>query len=344
MKRAAILGVMALAACSDALEQDTTAGQMVAVVERSPSPVLRLISAEDLTVRTVIPLSDLPAGQPTSNGSVLLFSTGSNVIVFDFEKANVTTGRVIAVTATPGVARALAFQNASVAWATFDLLTPGPTFMLARINIATGDTATRSLPARPRGVAIAKGRVFVLLAAPDETNWLSVVDAATLAVVDSVPLTPAGGLAVTLGDDGFLYVVAGGSLTSSAGTGRLAIVDPSTATEVAVINGLGDPTGAAVQHPSGRLLVPSLQGILEVDPVRRSVTRGPGAGVMPSGDYVSGLVLDQRGRVYGIRDHCADPTADAGFVYVLSPPTAYSLLETIEVGTCPVGAAAVFTQ
>ena len=344
MKWVVSLGLIALAACSDALEQDTTAGQVVVVVERVPSPMLRLISAEDLTVRRVIPLSDLPAGPPTSNGSTLLFSTGSNVVVFDFGEENVTTGRVITVTTTPGVAGALAFQNASVAWATFDLLTPGPTFMLARINIATGDTATRSLPARPRGVAIAKGRVFVLLAAPDETNWLSVVDAATLAVVDSVPLTPVGGLAVTLGDDGFLYVVAGGSLTSSAGTGRLAIVDPGTATEVAVINGLGDPTGGAVQHPSGRLLVPSLQGILEVNTATRSVTRGPGSGVMPAGDFPGRLVLDQRGRVYAIRDHCADSGSPSGFTYVLSPPPAFALLETLTVGACPAGAAAVFTQ
>ena len=346
MKRVAVLGLMALAACSDALEQDTTAGQVVAVVERAPSAVVRLISAEDFSVRRVIPLSDLPSGTPTSNGSVLLLSTGSNVVVFNFEQANVMSGRSIAVTATPGVARALAFENASVAWATFDQSSLGNPhrYLIARINIATGDTATRALPALPRSVAIADGKVFVLLTAPDETSWLSVIDPATLELMDSVPLTPVGGLALTVGDDGFLYVIAGGPLTSSASKGRLAIVDPSARAEVAVINGLGDPTGAAVQHPSGRLLVPSLQGILEVNTSTRSVTRGPGSGVMAAGDFPVGLVLDQRGRVYGIRDHCPDPAAHSGFVYVLSPPPAFTLLHTIEVGTCPVGAAAVLTQ
>jgi hypothetical protein len=65
---------------------------------------------------------------------------------------------------------------------------------------------------------------------------------------------------------------------------------------------------------------------------------------MPGGDSPAGLVLDQRGRVYGIRDHCADPDARTGFVYVLSPPPAFTLVRTIEIGTCPVGAAAVLTQ
>ena len=171
---------------------------------------------------------------------------------------------------------------------------------------------------------------------------LSVLDAATVQIVDSIPLSPVGGLAVSVGGDGLLYVIAKGPASGSQG--RLAIVDPATRTEVAVINGLGDPTGAVVQHPSGRLLVPSLQGILEVDPARRSVTRGPGNGVMPSGDYVVAIVLDQRGRVYGIRDHCADPVGHAGLVYVLSPPPSFDLLETVSVGACPVGAAAVLAQ
>jgi hypothetical protein len=346
MQRVAILGLLALAACSDALEQDTTAGQVVVVVERSPSAVVRLISAEDFSVRRIIPLPGIPSGQAASSGSVLLLSTGSDIVVFDFEQPNLMAGRVIAVTSTPGVARALAFQNPSVAWATFDQSSLGDPnrYLLARIDVATGETATRALPALPRSVGIADDQVFVLLAAADETSWLAVIDPATLDVVDSVSLTPVGGLALTPGDDGFLYVIAGGPPTSNAGKGRLSIVDPRTRAEVAVINGLGDPTGAAVQHPSGRLLVPSLQGILEVNTATRTVTRGPGAGVMPGGDSPVALVLDQRGRVYGIRDHCFDVDAHSGFVYVLSPPPAFALVRTIEVGTCPVGGAAVLTQ
>jgi len=343
MKRAALLGVIALVACSDALEQTTTAGQVVAVVERAPAAVVRLVSAEDFSVRRVIPLSSEPSGQPTSNGSMLLLSIGSEVVVFDFTTPN-ASGRTITIASTPGVAGALVFQNPSVAWGTFDLSSVGSPnqYLVARFNVVTGDTATRPLPALPKDIAIADDFVFVLLATPDETNWITVIDAATLATVDSVALTPGGGLGLTVGDDEFLYVVARGPLTAS--TGRLAIVDPRIPAEVAVINGLGDPIGAAVQHPSGRLLVPSLQGILEVNPVTRSVTRGPGGGVMPEGDHPGALVLDQRGRVYGIGDRCSEPGAQTGLMYVLSPPPAFAVVKTVEVGACPVGGAAVLTQ
>ncbi len=345
MRRLAILCLTSLAACSDALEQDTTAGQVVAVVEQAPEALVRLISAENFSVKSTIPVTGVPSGQAAGRESVLLMSTGSNVIVFDFTQPNVTSGRVIPVTSTPGVEYALVFQDASVAWATFDRPSlPGPNrYIVARVNIITGDTATRSLPALPRSLAIANGAVFVLLVAPNAVSWLAVLDPATLQTIDSVPLTPLDGRAVTLGDDDLLYVIANGP-PASMGMGRLAIVDPGPREEVAVINGLGDPTGAAVPHPSGRLLVPSLQGILEVNPATRSVTRGPNAGVMPSGDYVVALVLDQRGRVYGIRDHCGDPAGHPGAVYVLAPPPGFDELETVAVGTCPVGAAAVFTQ
>ena len=346
MKRAALLGVIALVACSDALEQTTTAGQAVAVVERAPAAVVRLVSAEDFSVRRVIPLSSEPSGQPTSNGSILLLAVGSDVVVFDFTTPN-ASGRTITVASTPGVAGPLVFQNSSVAWGTFDLSSLGAPnqYLVARINVVTGDTATRPLPALPRGIAIADGIVFVLLVAADETSWISAIDAATLATVeDSMALTPGGGLAITVGDDGFLYVVAGGSLTAGTGKGRLAIVDPRIPAEVAVINGLGDPIGAAVQHPSGRLLVPSLQGILEINTVTRSVTRGPGGGVMPEGDHPAALVFDQRGRVYGIGDRCSEPGAQNGRMYVLSPPPAFAVVKTVEVGACSVGGAAVLTQ
>ena len=63
MRRLAILCLMSLAACSDALEQDTTAGQVVAVVEQAPEALVRLISAENFSVKSTIPVTGVPSGQ-----------------------------------------------------------------------------------------------------------------------------------------------------------------------------------------------------------------------------------------------------------------------------------------
>src|SRR5437667_431978 len=85
------------------------------------------------------------------------------------------------------------------------------------------------------------------------------------------------------------------------GDGKLSVVDPASRTELVVINGLGEAPGAAAFHPSGRVLISSISdGILEVNTLTRSVTRGPGQGLKPGGDGVTGLAIDQGGRVYAL--------------------------------------------
>jgi streptogramin lyase len=114
-------------------------------------------------------------------------------------------------------------------------------------------------------------------------------------------------------------------------------VDPVALREVAVLNGLGESPGAAVYHPSGRLLIASAtEGILEVNTLTRAVTRGPGAGFKPGGAGIAALALDPRGRVYAIgAGACATP----GTVHVLSAPPNYRPLGTATVGVCPAAAA-----
>jgi hypothetical protein len=132
-----------------------------------------------------------------------------------------------------------------------------------------------------------------------------------------------------------LYVVCAG--TSGAGDGKLSIVDPVARREVAVLNGLGESPGPAVYHPSGRLLIASrTEGILEVSTLTRTVTRGPGGGLKPSGDGIAALAVDPRGRVYALAPGaCASP----GVVHVLSAPPDYRSLRTVTVGVCPAAAA-----
>src|SRR5204862_256989 len=94
-------------------------------------------------------------------------------------------------------------------------------------------------------------------------------------------------------------------------------------------------TGAVAFHPTGgRLLIASaLEGILEVNTSVRAVTRGPGNGIKPGGQGVSGLAIDLRGRVYAVQA-AFDPAvpefcAVRGVVHVLTAPPDYREVHTV---------------
>lgn len=346
MNRAALLGLIALTACSDALEQATSAGQVVAVTE-AQSATMSLVSGDGFAVINVISLPFEPSGMVSSLGSVLIAPLAGSVAVVDLARSATMVTRTVPL-AIGGFGRGSAIQDGNV-WVTYEMPFPPlpDPYAVWRINYSTGDTASIGFAANPKAVALAGGNVFVVTVGVGDTSWLTVLDTSLtmasprISVVDSIPLTGLNAGGIALGGDGYLYVVSSGPLTNGGSTeGRLAIVDPVARREVAVLNGLGNSLGPPVYHPSGRILIPSVNGILEVNPATRSVTRGPGTGVRPAGDAPNVLVVDQRGRIYALVDHCTASPPLPGAVHVLSPPTSYSVLTTIFIGSCPVGAAA----
>jgi hypothetical protein len=346
MKRVVSLGLIALAACSDALEQTTTAGQVIAVAD-AQSSTASLVSAARLAVSHDIPLPADPTGSVSSLGSVLIVPIAGGVAVIDLTSSTSTvTGTVPLVGG--GFPRGTAVQDDHVAWVTYEMPSQMPhRYAVWRINYRTGDTASVGFDADPKAVALAAGNIFVVSVGVGDTSWLTVMDTSLttgsprISIVDSIPLTGLNAGGMTLGRDGFLYVVSSGPLTNGGATeGRLSIVDPVLRAEVAVVNGLGNGLGPPVYHASGRVLIPSVSGILEVSPATRSVTLGPGRGAKPAGDSPNLLVIDERGRVYAVVDHCADAGQPPGAVHVLAPPPDYELRTTIPIGSCPVGAAA----
>lgn len=337
-----VTAALVVGGCSDALEQGTTAGQVVAVPDRRTTSVT-LISASNLAVLRVVEFPSSPTGRPAGRDNTVLVPSGGEIWVFDLRERADTIARAFPVEPRQGLIGGLAIQDDSIAWATYDVSAATslpPVYLVARMNYGTGDTASTVLSHYLPDAAATNGRAFVVSVAPDDRSWLTVISGSSRTIVDSVPLTGLGAFAITLGDDGFLYVVSGGPLSVTGEPGRLSVVDPETRTELAVINGLGNPIGRPVFHPSGRLLIPSLDGILEVNTLTRSVTRGPEAAVKPAGHSTTGLALDHGGRVYSLYDDCADPNSTEGFVHILSAPPDYRLLRTITVGPCPNGVAA----
>ena len=233
----------------------------------------------------------------------------------------------------------MALENDSIVWvANPDRNT------VTRLNVRTGGITTIAVGVAPQAVVVVQDVVYVVNAnvvngVPAGPSWITVLaaDGALPPTSDSTPLTGTNARFVTLGDDGFLYVIESG--TAGKGDGKLSIVDTASRREQAVLNGLGDSPGPLVYHPTGRILVASVaEGILEVNTTTRTLVRGPGNGVKPPGVRFAALTLDPTGRIYALdQGNCSAP----GTLFVLSAPPGYNVLTEVPVGVCPVAAATV---
>ncbi len=351
MRRLALLALaLALAACSDALEQTSSAGQVIGVVNATDR-TLSVISATDFTVSTrdwqsgsaspgtidgLGQVFVVPLGAADAVGVSLFFTCPPGALALCVQPDYV-------LPLAPGSgATGAAIQDDSIAW----IANPGLN-SVTRLNYFSGATTSVAAGVHPQAVALVGTRVFVVNsnlagATPAGPSWVTSFECCTTPrTPDSIPLTGVNARFAVVGDDSLLYVIAAGH--AGAADGRLSIVDPKTRTEVAVLNGLGESPGAAAFHPTGgRLLIASaLEGILEVNTSIRAVTRGPSNGIKPEGHGVSGLAIDLRGRVYAV-----DPGActAGGTVHVLTAPPDYREVHTVTVGVCPTTAAVAATQ
>jgi len=352
MRRLVFLALTFATGCSDALEQRSSAGQVIGVVN-SGDRTLSIISATDFTVSTrdwqrasATPSTIagranvflVPLGQADAVGvDRLLGPCGPGALC-------VQPDYVLALAAGSG-ATGVAIQDDSIAWIANPNLNS-----VTRLNYVSGDTVSVAAGVYPQAVAIVGTRVFVVNSnlvgsTPAGPSWLTSFECCSVRTPDSIPLTGTNARFATVGDDSLLYVIASGH--AGAADGKLSIVDPKSRTEIGVLNGLGESPGAAAFHPAGgRLLIASLaEGILEVNTSIRAITRGPGNGVKPGGHRISGLAIDLRGRVYAVDQlPCPEFNAVPGSLHVLSAPPDYREIRTVSVGSCPTTAAVAATQ
>ena len=356
MRRLAFLALTLATGCSDALEQKSSAGQVIGVVNANDR-TLSVISATDFTVTT----RSWQMGSATPR----TIDGRGHVFVVPLGAAD-AVGVDLFFTCPPGAlslcvqpdytlplptgsgATGVAIQDDSIAWIANPNLNT-----VTRVNYFSGDTTSVPVGVYPQAVALVGTRVFVVNSnlvgsTPAGPSWLTSFECCSVRTPDSIPLTGTNARFATVGDDSLLYVITSGH--TGARDGKLSIVDPQTRVEVAVLNGLGESPGAAAFHPAGsRLLVASAtEGILEVNASIRVITRGPGDGVKPGGNGVSGLAIDLRGRVYAVDaatlatpEFCA---VSGGVVHVLTAPPDYHEIHTATVGCGPTTAAVAATQ
>src|SRR5438034_1619303 len=356
MRRLAFLALTLATGCSDALEQKSSAGQVIGVVNANDR-TLSVISATDFSVST----HDWQSGTASprtidGRGHVFVVPLGAADAVGISRFFTCPPGALACVRPdyvlplAPGSgATGAAIQDDSIAWIANPNLNT-----VTRVNyLRNGDTTSVAVGVYPQAVAIVGTRVFVINSnlvgsTPAGPSWLTSFECCSVRTPDSIPLTGTNARFATVGDDSLLYVIAAGH--TGATDGKLSIVDPQTRVEVAVLNGLGESPGAAAFHPAGsRLLVASAtEGILEVNASIRVITRGPGNGVKPGGNGVSGLAIDLRGRGYAVDaatlatpEFCA---VSGGVVHVSTAPPDYHEIHTATVGCGPTTAAVAATQ
>src|SRR5437764_447914 len=348
MRRLVFLALTLATGCSDALEQKSSTGQVIGVVNGGDR-TLSLISATDFTVSRRD--WQRPSATPSTidgRGNVFLVPLGqADAVALDRLLGPCGPGAlcaqpdyVLPLAAGSG-ATGVSIQDDSIAWIANPHLNT-----VTRLNYVSGDTASVAAGVYPQAVAVVGTRVFVVNSnlvgsTPAGPSWLTSFECCSVRTPDSIPLTGTNARFAGVGDDSILYVIASGH--AGAADGKLSVVDPETRSESAVLNGMGESPGAAAFHPAGsRLLVASAtEGILEVNASIRVITRGPGNGVKPGGNGVSGLAIDLRGRVYAV-----DPGACAtnATVHVLTAPPDYHEIAAVSVGRCPTTAAVAETQ
>jgi DNA-binding beta-propeller fold protein YncE len=351
MRRLVVLALALATGCSDALEQRSSAGQVIGVVNAGDR-TLSLIAATDFTVST----RDWHRASATPStidgrGNVFLVPLGqADAVGVDRLLEPCGLGALCVqpdyvLPLAPGSgATGVAIQDDSIAWIANPNLNT-----VTRLNYLTGDTLSGAVGVHPQAVAIVGTRVFVVNsnfsgATPAGPSWLTSFDCCAARSPDSIPLTGVNARFAVVGDDSLLYVIASGHV--GAADGKLSIIDPATRTEIAVLNGLGESPAAAAFHPAGsRLLVASpAEGILEVNTSIRAITRGPGDGVKPGHFGVSGLAIDLGGRVYAVAATCPEFAGLRGTVHVLTAPPDYHEIHSVTVGVCPTTAAVAATQ
>src|SRR5713226_1542263 len=280
MRRLAFLALTLATGCSDALEQTSSAGQVIGVANANDR-TLSVISATDFSVST----RDWQSGTATPR----TIDGQGHVFVVPLGAAD-AVGVSLFFTCPPGAlalcvrpdyvlplppgsgATGVAIQDDSIAWIANPNLNT-----VTRVNYFSGDTTSVPVGVNPQAVAIVGTRVFVVNsnftgATPAAPSWLTSFDCCGVRTTDSIPLTGADASFAVVGDDSLLYVIAAGD--AGRANGKLSIVDPVTRTEVAVLNGLGERPGAMAFHPTGsRLLIASrTEGILEVNTSIRAIT------------------------------------------------------------------------
>ena len=230
-------------------------------------------------------------------------------------------------------ATGVAFLNDSIAYVANSNLNT-----VSVINTFTA-TAGAEIPVGifPQAIVTRNNRdeVYVLTAqlenfVPARPGRISIIDANTNTVTDSIILSGLNPAAAVFGSDGLLYVINSGNFAQ--GNGSLSVVNVGTRQEVEHHEGFGEFPGDIAYGPMGRVHVSAFAyGIAVWDAVADSFIRPPADPVVIDGNSSSsGVGFDSVDRLYSlIPGDCLNPS----LAYRLNDD--YSIDTDIQAGGCP---------
>ena len=333
--RSSALGLMLACAVvttgceSNPIEPDLVVREL-GVVLTSTDVALTIFDVDDPGVTRTVGLG--PDGSPVTLATrgvlaAVPLGTVSAVAVVDLEQA-----LLLRTTALPSGSGAtgVAFVNDSIA-----LVANSSLGTVSPVNVLSGQALSEiEVGAFPQGVIAVDGLAYVINAnlvnfAPEGPSSLTVIDGATLRVVDEISLSGENAAAAALGPNGLLYVLQSG--TWGMADGSISVVNLSTWTEIDHISGFGNfPGSVAVDGQSHVYIGVFGLGMMVWDALTESFVRGPDKAVEPGGvASTSGIAHDSQGRTYTLTPDCQDPAA----AHRLAADDSAEL--SIPVGICP---------
>ncbi|MEX2465307.1 MAG: hypothetical protein WD995_00260 [Gemmatimonadota bacterium] len=328
-----VLLLVALPACGDdplvPVVPDISTRE-IGVVVTSTDVALTIFDVEDPTQTETVGLG--ADGSPVSlavRGPLAAVPLGVVPAVAVVDLGDGSLLRTIGLAEGSG-ATGVAFVNDSI------VLVANPNLnSVTPVNVLAGTTGAAIDVGRfPQGVVVEGGRAYVLNAelenfAPAGPSTITVLDASSLAVIDTIELSGQNAADGVIGPDGRLYVIQSGSWGES--NGSLSVVDLASGTEVDFVEGFGNFPGSIAMDGDGRVYSGVFGvGMLVWNSSTGGFTHGPDDAATPGGvASTSGIAIDSEGRVYALTPDCQDPA----FVHRLN--TSYESETSIPVGICP---------
>lgn len=325
-----VFAIVSVAACSDEPIAPDVSAREVGVVVTSTDLALTLFDVDDPGVSETVGLG--ADGSPVTlalRGRYAAIPMGIVPAVAVVDLRDAALVRTVGLPEGSG-ATGIAFLNDSIA------LVGNPNLgSVTPVNVRAGTAGGAIEVGRyPQGVVVHAGRAYVLNAElesfqPDGPSTITVLDAASLAVLDTIELSGQNAAAGALGPDGRLYVIQSGSY--GVDDGALSIVDLGTEVEVDFVEGFGGFPGSIAVDDAGLVYVGAFGvGMLVWDSGTGTFVRGLDDPVTPGGvASTSGIGFDDDGRVYALDPDCQEPAVAHRLT------STFESEQEIPVGICP---------